>query len=77
MLRCLQQETEQDQTNSDLQPPRRLRPKSAGAKGDFGHFRTSEQHTDGGVWLANYDFLLVIYVVSFRPAETIVDQHCI
>ena len=36
-------------------------PKSVKAKSDFGHFRSSEQHVDGCVWLAKYDFPLVFY----------------
>ena len=35
--------------------------KSVGAKGDFGHFPSSEQYADGCIWLARYDFLLVFY----------------
>ena len=33
-------------------------PKS-GAKGDCGHFQSLQQHVDGCIWLARYDFLLV------------------
>jgi len=31
--------------------------KSVSIKGYFGHLRSSEQHADGWVWLARYDFL--------------------
>jgi len=34
-------------------------PKSVGGKGDFGHLRSQEQHTNGYIWLARYNFLLV------------------
>jgi len=36
-------------------------PQSVGAKDDFERFQSSEQHADGCVLLARYDFLLVFY----------------
>jgi len=37
-------------------------PKSKGIlKHDFAHFRWTEQHANGYVWLARHDFLLVFY----------------
>jgi len=35
-------------------------PKSAGAKSDFGHFRSSEQHAGGSIWLAENSCSLAI-----------------
>ena len=41
-------------------------PKWVGANGDFRHSRSSEQHSDGCIWLAKYDFLLVL-IVALGP----------
>jgi len=38
--------------------PRYSVPKLVGSKSDFGYFQLSEQHANGCVWLARYDFLL-------------------
>ena len=45
-----------------------------GAKGDFGHFRSSKQHADVCVRLARCDFLLVFYRYSdLGLDETVVE----
>jgi len=31
------------------------------AKGDFGHFRSSEEHADDADGLARYDFVVMLY----------------
>jgi len=47
-------------------------PKSVGTKGDFGHFRSSEQHADSTNRLARYAFLLVFYS-ELRSRWTVVE----
>jgi len=52
-------------------------PKSVGAKGDFRHFPFSEQHVDGCVRLARYDFLLLFYNDSYILGGTAVELEAV